>query len=153
MCVIVKKYKKGVWGDGLRWLITFSRYCSCGGHELDSQNPHSTAHDCLLLKGNPPLSSDTWFYIHTGTHTHRYIHNSCVRACVCVCVCMCLCVWDRVSLCNPDFAGTHSVDQADLELGDLPVSACQMLELKVCITTAWHIIFFLKEKSSGYERH
>jgi hypothetical protein len=32
-------------------------------------------------------------------------------------------VWvfgDRVSLCSPDCPGTHSVDQADLELGDPP---------------------------------
>jgi hypothetical protein len=30
---------------------------------------------------------------------------------------------DRVSLCSPDYPGTHSVDQAGLELRYLPASA------------------------------
>jgi hypothetical protein len=30
---------------------------------------------------------------------------------------------DRVSLCSPGCSGTHSVDQADLELRDPPASA------------------------------
>jgi hypothetical protein len=33
---------------------------------------------------------------------------------------------DRVSLCSPGFSGTHSVDQADLELRNPPASASQM---------------------------
>ena len=43
---------------------------------------------------------------------------------------------DRVSLCSPGCPGTHSVDQAGLELRNLPASASQVLELKVCTTTA-----------------
>jgi hypothetical protein len=38
---------------------------------------------------------------------------------------------DRVSLCNPGCPGTHSVDQARLELRNLPASASQVLGLKV----------------------
>jgi hypothetical protein len=41
-----------------------------------------------------------------------------------------------VSLCNPGYPGTFSVDQAGLELKDLPASASQVLELKMCVTTA-----------------
>ena len=41
---------------------------------------------------------------------------------------------DRVSLCSAGFPGTLSVDQADLELRELPVSASWMLELKVYAT-------------------
>ena len=37
----------------------------------------------------------------------------------------------RVSLCSPDCPGTHCVEQAGLELRDLPVSAFQVLGLKV----------------------
>jgi hypothetical protein len=33
--------------------------------------------------------------------------------------------------------GTHSVDQAGLELRNPPASASQVLGLKVCATTAW----------------
>jgi hypothetical protein len=33
---------------------------------------------------------------------------------------------DRVSLCSPGCPGTHSVDQAGLELRDLPASASQV---------------------------
>ena len=46
--------------------------------------------------------------------------------------------WDRVSLCSLDCPGTHSVDRADLEFTKiyLPASVSQVLELKVCATTA-----------------
>jgi hypothetical protein len=61
--------------------------------------------------------------------------------------CFCLFVWlvgwlvcfvfqDRVSLCSPGCPGTHSVDQAGLELRDPPASASQVLGLKACATTA-----------------
>ena len=43
---------------------------------------------------------------------------------------------DRVSLCSPGCPGTHSVDQAGLELRNPPVSASQVLGLKACATTA-----------------
>jgi hypothetical protein len=43
---------------------------------------------------------------------------------------------DRVSLCSPGCPGTHSVDQAGLELRKTPASASQMLGLKACATTA-----------------
>jgi hypothetical protein len=39
---------------------------------------------------------------------------------------------DRVSLCSPGCPGTHSVDQAGLELRNLPASASQGLGLKAC---------------------
>jgi hypothetical protein len=38
---------------------------------------------------------------------------------------------DRVSLCSSGCPGTHSVDQAGLELRNLPASASQVLGLKV----------------------
>jgi hypothetical protein len=43
---------------------------------------------------------------------------------------------DRVSLCSPGCPGTHSIYLTGLELRNLPVSASQVLELKVCSTTA-----------------
>jgi hypothetical protein len=39
---------------------------------------------------------------------------------------------DKVSLCSPGCPGTHSVDQAGLELRNPPASASQVLGLKVC---------------------
>jgi hypothetical protein len=42
---------------------------------------------------------------------------------------------DRVSLYSPGCPGTHSVDQAGLELRNLPASASQVLGLKACTTT------------------
>jgi hypothetical protein len=41
---------------------------------------------------------------------------------------------DRVSLCSPGCPGTHSVDQAGLELKNPPASASQVLGLKACAT-------------------
>ena len=49
---------------------------------------------------------------------------------------------DRVSLCSPGCPGTHSVDQAGLELRDLCAPASQVLGLNVCATTAWLFKFF-----------
>ena len=42
------------------------------------------------------------------------------------------CFGDRVSLCSSGCFGTCFVDQANLELRDLPVSASTVLELKAC---------------------
>jgi hypothetical protein len=42
---------------------------------------------------------------------------------------------DRVSLCSPGCPGTHSVEQAGLELRNLSASASQVLGLKVCTST------------------
>jgi hypothetical protein len=44
---------------------------------------------------------------------------------------------DRVSLYSPGCPGTHSADQAGLELRNPPASVSQVLGLKVCATTAW----------------
>jgi hypothetical protein len=42
---------------------------------------------------------------------------------------------DRVSLCSSGCPGTHFVDQAGLELRNLPASASPVLGLKACTTT------------------
>ena len=42
---------------------------------------------------------------------------------------------DRVSLYSPGCPGTHSVDQAGLELRNPPTSASRVLGLKACATT------------------
>ena len=53
--------------------------------------------------------------------------------------------WDRVSLCSPGCPGTHSVDQAGLELRNPPASASRVLGLKACdITAAWLVLSVLK---------
>jgi hypothetical protein len=49
----------------------------------------------------------------------------------------------RVSLCIPGSPGTHSVDQAGLELRNSPASASQVLGLKACATNTWQQDFAL----------
>jgi hypothetical protein len=49
---------------------------------------------------------------------------------------------DRVSLYSPGCPGTHFVDQADLELRNLPASASQVLGLKAWVTTARLSLYF-----------
>jgi hypothetical protein len=51
---------------------------------------------------------------------------------------------DRVSLYSPNCPGTHSVDQAGLELRNLPASASRVLGLKVCTTTTLLYLFTLE---------
>jgi hypothetical protein len=50
-------------------------------------------------------------------------------------------LWDRVSLYSPGCPGTHSVDQAGLELRNPPASASWVLGLKVCATTPGSRLF------------
>jgi hypothetical protein len=50
---------------------------------------------------------------------------------------------DRVSLYRPGCPGTHFVDQAGLELRNLPASASLVLGLKACATTPGHKYFYL----------
>jgi hypothetical protein len=53
---------------------------------------------------------------------------------------------DRVSLCSPGCPGTHFVDQAGLELRNLPASASHVLGLKACATTPGESDFLLSRK-------
>ena len=48
---------------------------------------------------------------------------------------------DRVSLCSPGCPGTHSVDQAGLELRHPPASASRVLGLKAWATTPGPLYF------------
>jgi hypothetical protein len=58
---------------------------------------------------------------------------------VCLFVCF---LRDRILLYSPGCPGTHSVDQAVLELINPPVSASQVLGLKACTTIAQRASFF-----------
>jgi hypothetical protein len=65
----------------------------------------------------------------------------------------CFCVFrDRVSLYSPGCTGTHYVDQAGLELRNLPASASQVLGLKACSTTAQLELSLLKTGNNVVEK-
>jgi hypothetical protein len=54
-----------------------------------------------------------------------------------VCFCLfCFVFQGMVSLCSPGCPGTHSVEQAVLEIRNLPASASQVLVLKACAAAA-----------------
>jgi hypothetical protein len=79
-------------------------------------------------------TTESCIYVHTYTHTHTHIY---------MCVCVCVYVFrDRVSLYIPGCPGTHFVDQAGLELRNLPASASQVLGLKACATMPGSCIYF-----------
>jgi hypothetical protein len=72
----------------------------------------------------------TMVYMCAQTHTHVHIIT------IMIIIIFCLFVfWDRVFLHSPGCPGTHSVDQAGLELRNPPASASQVLGLKACATT------------------
>jgi hypothetical protein len=48
---------------------------------------------------------------------------------------------DRDSLCSPGCPGAHFVDQAGLELRNLPASASRVLGLKAYATTPRELLF------------
>ena len=64
------------------------------------------------------------------------IPNMFLLFCLFVCLFLFLIFQDRVSLYSSGCPGAHSVDQAVLELRNLPASTSQVLELKACATTA-----------------
>jgi hypothetical protein len=69
--------------------------------------------------------------------------------CCWVFVCLFVCLFqNKVSLYSPGCPGAHSVDQAGLELRNLPVSASQVLGLKACATTSQLILLFCFQISS-----
>jgi hypothetical protein len=55
---------------------------------------------------------------------------------------------DRVSLCSSGCPGTHSVDQAGLELINPPASASQVLGLKACATTSGSACFLVQSRTT-----
>jgi hypothetical protein len=57
---------------------------------------------------------------------------------------------DSVSLYSPGCPGTHSVDQAGLELRNLPASASRVLGLKACATTPGLFFLFMNHSYSTY---
>ena len=58
-----------------------------------------------------------------------------------------MCIRDR---CSPGCPGTHSVDQAGLELRNPPASASRVLGLKVCATTPGSTCFLRQGLSLGW---
>ena len=64
---------------------------------------------------------------------------------VCLFVCLFLVFRDRVSLCSPGCPGTHFVDQAGLELRNLPAFASRLLGLKACATTPGIVLFLMRK--------
>jgi hypothetical protein len=87
-------------------------------------------------------------HTHTNTHTHKQTQKPVIQisselSCFALehyfCFCFLFFVFrDRVSLCSPGCPGTHSVDQAGLELRNPPATASQVLGLKACATNARH---------------
>jgi hypothetical protein len=55
---------------------------------------------------------------------------------------------DRVSLYSPGCPGTHSVDQANLQLRNPPVSVSQVLGLKAYTTTAQCVFVYISTSQS-----
>jgi hypothetical protein len=83
----------------------------------------------------------------THTSYHRFV-------CLFVCFCFCFCFFvfrDRVSLCSPGCPGAHSVDQAGLELRNLPASASQVLGLKACAITARFLTIVFTQRGASLQ--
>jgi hypothetical protein len=81
-----------------------------------------------------------YIYIYStqkNTHAHQIksINLKKKRISTMYLFCLYFVFWDRVSLYSPGCPGTHFVDQAGLELRNLPASASQVLGLKACVTT------------------
>jgi hypothetical protein len=75
------------------------------------------------------------------------LQHSCKEKQVCLFISMFIYLFrDKVSLYSPGCPGTHSVDQAGLEVRNLSASLSQVLGLKVCGTTVRFMCSFLTER-------
>jgi hypothetical protein len=73
------------------------------------------------------------FYGHSDSV--RFLQAAEARTVILFCfVLFCFVFRDRFSLYSPGCPGTHFVDQAGLELRNLPASASRVLGLKACTT-------------------
>jgi hypothetical protein len=92
-----------------------------------------------------PSASLTWkkphLFIYQPPSTSVKPQLLCCNPISWVFVCL-FCFRDSASLYSPGCPGTHSVDQAGLELRNPTASASQVLGLKVCATTARPWNFF-----------
>ena len=70
----------------------------------------------------------------SSAHMLKIICEFILRYCWSIDRHFCFVSQDRISLCSSGCPGTHSVDQAGLNLRDLPASASQVLRLKGCAT-------------------
>jgi hypothetical protein len=82
----------------------------------------------------------TYVYTYISKYNLLILYNRCAFVVVVVVVVVFL--QDRVSLCSFGCPGTHSADQAGLELRNPLASASQVLWLKACTTTTQQQICF-----------
>jgi hypothetical protein len=72
--------------------------------------------------------------------------NTCIYGVFCLFVCFGFS--RQVFLYYPGCPGTHSVDQAGLELRNLPASASKVLGLKACATTPGYMHLWMSETNN-----
>jgi hypothetical protein len=98
----------------------------------------------LNIRKREGVSISQYFLFHFHVQ-HNFILKSIVIHCILpICamkktrfICFVFCFlffWDRVSLYSSGCPGTHFVDQAGLELRNLPASASRVLRLYACAT-------------------
>ena len=120
--------------------------CSC---HLATFYIHRSFHSpnkklCQLYSG--------WVFLHQliikkVPHKHMSVFFVCLFVCFCFCflfVCLFVCLFgSRVSLYSPGCPGLPLVDQAGLELRNLPASAFQVMGLNVCATMPGPYVSFI----------
>ena len=134
--------------------------------QVRAMHTHSYTHMCMHIHIYIHGHTCTHIYTYVHTNAHTFITHVHAYTCTYICARACIhththththtphpstgyksipsfnlfCgegrVRDRISLYSPGCLGTHSVDQADLKLRNLPASASQVLGLKGCTTTA-----------------
>jgi hypothetical protein len=122
-------------------------------HDFNYSGVHSiknTIQNWVAEKSNPKNIVLSDFF----PSSWLFFRLLCLSVCLSVSVSLSLSLdfRDRVSLCSPGCPGTHSVDQAGLELRNPPAFASQALGLKACTTTAWLQIYFLRTEKRKTSR-
>jgi hypothetical protein len=123
--------------SGLTFLTYLESHYVVRGRSLTHLPQLSPALEWLVLPW--------WLIVDVNRLCHQRHHLCCYLILLLYFVYLFICFFffrDRISLCSPGCPRTHSVDQAGLELRDLPASASRVLRLKVCATIAW-LYFFL----------
>jgi hypothetical protein len=131
--IITKPWILNIWGMAVADCLSISLHFGCASRWVICNS-----HELIQWRLGVHMNFKSIYF--------GFILLFCLFICLPVVFCFLFFSWDRVSLCSPVCPGTHSVDQAGLELRTLPASASWVLGLKACATTA-------QLKSIYFEQH
>jgi hypothetical protein len=131
-----KVFSRGGQQQWVGVLTTTSDILRIPGTHMVKEKNSSQGHQAMVAPSTVGCALSHWFLIEKIAYWLAYGPVLWRHFLLFFCFCSCFVFWDKVSLYSPGCPGTHSVDQAGLELRNPPASTSQAQGLKACTTTA-----------------